>query len=168
VAGPGPLQPESTPGVKVLGPLASERVAQLYRAADALLLPSRGEGFPVTVQEAMASGLPVVMTNDPSYAHYLEGVGNGVRLVPPAPEAIARTLESLVGDVEIRTAAAQAVLDHARSAFTWEQAAQRHERLYESISAARQLPGESLQLAPAEPKAVTAQATTASERGAMP
>ena len=65
VAGPGPLQPESSPGVRVLGPLESERVAQLYRAADALLLPSRGEGFPVTVQEAMASGLPVVMTTTP-------------------------------------------------------------------------------------------------------
>jgi D-inositol-3-phosphate glycosyltransferase len=167
VAGPGPLQPESTPGVKVLGPLPSERVAQLYRAADALLLPSRGEGFPVTVQEAMASGLPVVMTNDPSYAHYLAGVGNGVRLVPPAPEAIARTLESLVGDGEVRAEAAQAVLEHARSAFTWEQAALRHERLYENLAAARRLPGESLQLAP-EAKPVTAQATTASERGAMP
>ena len=168
VAGPGPLQPESSPGVRVLGPLESERVAQLYRAADALLLPSRGEGFPVTVQEAMASGLPVVMTNDPSYARYLEGVGNGVRLVPPAPAAIARTLEALVGDSEVRADAAQAVLEHARSAFTWEQAALRHERLYENLLAARQLPGESLQLAPADAKAVAAQATTASERGAMP
>ena len=116
----------------------------------------------------MASGLPVVMTNDPSYARYLEGVGNGVRLVPPAPAAIARTLEALVGDSETRADAAQAVLEHARSAFTWEQAALRHERLYENLLAARRLPGESLQLAPADAKPVAAQATTASERGAMP
>ena len=88
--------------------------------------------------------------------------------VPPAPAAIARTLEALVGDSEVRADAAQAVLEHARSAFTWEQAALRHERLYENLLAARQLPGESLQLAPADAKAVAAQATTASERGAMP
>jgi D-inositol-3-phosphate glycosyltransferase len=161
VAGPGPLQPESAPGVRVLGPLPSERVAELYRAADALLLPSRGEGFPVTVQEAMASGLPVVMTNDPSYARYLDGAGDGVRLVPPAPEAIARTLESLVGDVHARAVAGRAGLEHARSAFTWEQAAQRHEQLYEGLLAARHLPGELIELAPP-------QATTASERGAIP
>jgi glycosyltransferase involved in cell wall biosynthesis len=165
VAGPGPLQPESAPGVKVLGPLESERVAELYRAADALLLPSRGEGFPVTVQEAMASGLPVVMTNDPSYSHYLDGAGDGVSLVPPAPVEIARTLEALLADPEGLAAAGRAGHQHARGAFTWEQAAQRHERLYEGVLAARQLSGETFApLPPAEP---VAQATTASERGAI-
>jgi glycosyltransferase involved in cell wall biosynthesis len=168
VAGPGPLQPESASGVKVLGPIPSERVAELYRAADALLLPSRGEGFPVTVQEAMASGLPVVMTNDPSYARYLDGAGDGVTLVPPAPVEIARTLDSLLADGEALAAAGRAGHQHARGAFTWEQAAQRHERLYEGLLAARQLPGESLELAPAESRVeVGAQATTASERGAI-
>jgi rhamnosyl/mannosyltransferase len=164
VAGPGPLQPESAAGVKVLGPIPSERVAELYRAADALLLPSRGEGFPVTVQEAMASGLPVVMTNDPSYARYLDGAGDGVSLVPPAPQEIARTLESLLADRDGLAAAGRAGHQHARAAFTWEQSAQRHERMYEGLLAARQLPGESFALAPAEP---VAQATTASERGAI-
>src|SRR5581483_10276405 len=96
VAGPGPLQPSGVRGVDVLGPIPSERVAGLYRAADALLLPSRGEGFPVSVQEAMASGLPVVMTNDPSYSRYLDGAGLGVRFVPAEPQAIAGALEALV------------------------------------------------------------------------
>jgi D-inositol-3-phosphate glycosyltransferase len=168
VAGPGPLQPESSPGVRVLGPLPSEQVAELYRAADCLLLPSRGEGFPVTVQEAMASGLPVVMTNDPSYARYLDGAGDGVTLVPPAPLQIARTLESLLSDSEALAAAGRAGHQHARGAFTWEQSAQRHERLYEGLLAVRQLPGEAFELAPAEPRPVaSAQATTASERGAI-
>jgi glycosyltransferase involved in cell wall biosynthesis len=160
VAGPGPLQPESEPGVKVLGPLPSEHVAELYRAADALLLPSRGEGFPVTVQEAMASALPVVMTNDPSYARYLNGAGDGVRLVPPEPATIARTLEALLHDDIARQRAGRAGLEHARGAFTWEQAALRHERLYEGLLAARGLPGELIELAPP-------QATTARERGAI-
>jgi D-inositol-3-phosphate glycosyltransferase len=172
VAGPGRLQPEGGAGVKVLGPLPAERVAELYRAADALLLPSRGEGFPVTVQEAMASGLPVVMTNDPSYARYLNGAGKGVRLVPAAPDAIARALVSLVGDREAWATAAKDVLDHACAAFTWEQAAERHERLYAGLLAARR------RTEPARGMAVPsmngasssngAQATTARERGATP
>jgi glycosyltransferase involved in cell wall biosynthesis len=118
----------------------------------------------VTVQEAMASGLPVVMTNDPSYARYLDGAGDGVSLVPPAPTEIARTLEALLGDRDGLAAAGRAGHQHARAAFTWEQSAQRHERLYEGLLAARQLPGESFTLAPAE---ALAQATTASERGAI-
>jgi D-inositol-3-phosphate glycosyltransferase len=137
VAGPGPLQPQGIRGVDVLGPIPSERVAELYRAADALLLPSRGEGFPVAVQEAMASGLPVVMTNDPSYRRYLDGAGAGVRFVPPASGVISETLVSLVSDREDWAAAGIAVRRHARTAFAWEEAADRHERLYEELLAAR-------------------------------
>ncbi|HEY2603751.1 MAG TPA: glycosyltransferase family 4 protein [Thermoleophilaceae bacterium] len=137
VAGPGPLQPQGVPGVDVLGPIPSERVAELYRAADALLLPSRGEGFPVAVQEAMASGLPVVMSDDPSYAHHLDGAGLGVRFVPAVPEVIAAELRSLVSDREAWAAAGEAVRNHAREAFAWAQAAERHELLYEELLAGR-------------------------------
>jgi glycosyltransferase involved in cell wall biosynthesis len=137
VAGPGPLQPEGLPGVDVLGPIPSERVAELYRAADAFLMPSRGEGFPVAVQEAMTSGLPVVMTDDPGYASHLDGAGLGVRFVSPAPEAIAGELRSLLSDREAWQAAAKAVRRHAQQAFSWDLAAARHELLYEELLAAR-------------------------------
>jgi glycosyltransferase involved in cell wall biosynthesis len=137
VAGPGPLQPSGLPGVDVLGPIPSERVAELYRAADAFLMPSRGEGFPVAVQEAMTSGLPVVMTDDPGYASHLDGAGLGVRFVSPAPEAIAAELRSLLSDREAWQAAAKAVRRHAQQAFSWDLAAARHELLYEELLAAR-------------------------------
>ena len=35
-------------------------VAQLYKAADCFIHPSKREGLPVAVMEAMASGLPVI------------------------------------------------------------------------------------------------------------
>jgi D-inositol-3-phosphate glycosyltransferase len=121
--------------VDVLGPIPSERVAELYRAADALLLPSRGEGFPVAVQEAMSSGLPVVMSDDPSYASHLDGAGLGVRFVPAMPAVIAAELRSLISDRGALAAAGEAVLNHARQAFAWDQAAQRHELLYQELLA---------------------------------
>jgi glycosyltransferase involved in cell wall biosynthesis len=117
-------------------------VAELYRAADALLLPSRGEGFPVAVQEAMTSGLPVVMSDDPGYAHHLDGAGLGVRFVPTEPDVIAEELYSLVSDREAWGAAAEAVRRYARQAFAWDQAAQRHELLYEELLAGRGVPVE--------------------------
>eukprot|EP01105_Mastigella_eilhardi_P022825 TRINITY_DN5681_c0_g1_i4.p2 TRINITY_DN5681_c0_g1~~TRINITY_DN5681_c0_g1_i4.p2 ORF type:complete len:136 (-),score=31.59 TRINITY_DN5681_c0_g1_i4:63-470(-) len=36
---------------------------RLYRAADAFVLPTRGEGWGLPIMEAMAMGLPVIATN---------------------------------------------------------------------------------------------------------
>jgi hypothetical protein len=42
--------------------LSDAEVAALYRACDALVHPYRGEGFGMPIAEAMASGLPVIVT----------------------------------------------------------------------------------------------------------
>lgn len=58
----GPIDPRGweLPNVHVHSGLAEKQLAALYRASDAFVLPSVGEGFPAVVQEALASGLPVV------------------------------------------------------------------------------------------------------------
>lgn len=131
VAGPGRLPAGAPPNVTALGALPPARVAELYRAADAFLLPSRGEGFPLTVQEAMASGLPVVLAEDPAYRAHLEGAGRGAALLPPDGPAMAEAVSRLAGDAGARAAAA----GHARMQFSWHRAADAHERLYEELTA---------------------------------
>jgi glycosyltransferase involved in cell wall biosynthesis len=126
VVGPGRAPRELPPGATVLGPLPRERVAQLYRAADALLLPSRGEGFPLTAQEAMASGLPVVLGDDPAYAPYLDGAGEGARTARADPAALDQAVRAAFGH------GAEAAA-HARRAFSWERATDAHETLYASL-----------------------------------
>jgi glycosyltransferase involved in cell wall biosynthesis len=53
-------------GVDLRGHVEKAELAQLYRGAAALVLPSRFEGFGLPVLEAMASGTPVVASNDPA------------------------------------------------------------------------------------------------------
>ncbi|MGJ0151748.1 glycosyltransferase family 4 protein [Streptomyces sp. CH8.1] len=77
--------------------LSAEDLADAYRACDVFALPSTAEGFPLTVQEAMASGLPVVTTDDPGYAPY--GLDRGVALlVPRTVPALRAALDGLVAD----------------------------------------------------------------------
>ena len=63
LAGEGPIDPLSwrLGNVHVLGRLTQTELASYYQAADALVLPSFGEGFPLVVQEALSAGLPVAV-----------------------------------------------------------------------------------------------------------
>ena len=65
-AGWGPLDPASwrLPNATVVHSPATEELSALYQAADLLVLPSVGEGFPLSVQEAMACGTPALVGED--------------------------------------------------------------------------------------------------------
>jgi len=80
-AGWGPIDPNewNAPNVRVLSGLRGESLGELYRACDIFVLPSTGEGFPLVIQEALASGLPVVCSSetvvaDPEMAAFATGV----------------------------------------------------------------------------------------------
>lgn len=80
VVGDGPLRSALKTGtdrgvVKFLGQVPYEKMPALYRAGDVLLLTSRAEGLPRTVLEAMASGVPVVVSALEQIVPVVDGAG---------------------------------------------------------------------------------------------
>lgn len=57
-------------------------VADFYKMADVFLFPSFREGLPVSVMEAMASGLPVIVTKIRGSSDIVKDKQNGILLQP--------------------------------------------------------------------------------------
>jgi glycosyltransferase involved in cell wall biosynthesis len=121
VAGQGPLQTplerrarELGCAVTWLGTVEHARLAEIYNRGEVFVLPSRYEGHPKTLIEAMACGVPVVGTRVPGIEGLLRDGVDGVLCAPGAP-ALRAALASLLGDKALRerlgAAARQRVLD---------------------------------------------------------
>jgi glycosyltransferase involved in cell wall biosynthesis len=65
--------------------------APLYWAADTLVMPSRREGAPYAMLEALCTGLPVIASDIPAIAEIAHGEAS-VILVPNLPEALSCAL----------------------------------------------------------------------------
>ncbi|MDQ4069148.1 MAG: glycosyltransferase family 4 protein [Actinomycetota bacterium] len=102
-------------GSRVLGVLPSEELAWAYAAADAVVLPTRYEGFGYVAVEGLAAGVPVV-TTPTGWARELGRAVPAYRplLVAPVADAVAGALSG-IGSDEVAGAVAAArsfVLEH--------------------------------------------------------
>jgi D-inositol-3-phosphate glycosyltransferase len=88
------------PGATLLPFMSAERLAKLLASADAFVLPSEAEGFPLTLQEAFAAGLPVVTTMQPGYDHYIGA--DDVLVVERDSASVREALRLLAGSAELR------------------------------------------------------------------
>lgn len=104
--------------VRFLGRVKNEDMPELYAASDIALSSSLVDNMPISVLEALASGVPVVSTNVGGVPALVENEREAILVPPSEPESMAEALASLWRSPETRRALRDAGLDKARS-FGW-------------------------------------------------
>lgn len=88
--------------VDFAGYKSQAEVAETLSHADALVLPSFAEGVPVTLMEAMASGLPVLATRVGGISELVEDGVSGFLVPPGNADALALRLRELLTNPDLR------------------------------------------------------------------
>jgi glycosyltransferase involved in cell wall biosynthesis len=120
--------------VSILQPVYDEAKWTLLRRAYIFVHPSRWEGMPFAVLEALAVGCPVLITPETNLGETVQTYDAGV-VVPGTPQDIAQGLQSLLcmpweRYAATRQRARQLVDDH----FTWPRVAGRIAHVYHEIT----------------------------------
>jgi glycosyltransferase involved in cell wall biosynthesis len=139
VVGDDPAAPlaalEDHPLIKRVVP--TNNVRSLYAAADVFLSCSRAEGMPFAVMEALACGLPVVVTDLPAQRELLSGLP-GAEIVGTDPDELARGLTEMLALSEaLRREHTEQARARIESTFALDAWARRLVDLYEDALAAR-------------------------------
>lgn len=108
---------------EALGFLQPALLGNAYRGADILLSASWYESFPLFPLEAMACGLPVIVTQ-PGTEDFAQHLDTAYVVEPRNPESIARGIIDLATDSILRQRIAESGCKKAEE-FTWERSVQR-------------------------------------------
>lgn len=109
--------------IQLIGNIAGSRKSRLLAGATVFALTSHSEGMPVAVLEALAAGLPVVITsgcNLPEVAAAEAGIE-----VHPDSDAVAAAIGRLLADADLRTRIGSNARKLAAEEFSWDGIARR-------------------------------------------
>ena len=116
--------------VAMLGSVPNTELPPIHAACEVYLGPATGgESFGVVVIEAMAAGVPAVVSDTPGYDEVVHDGVDGLLVEPGDPEALAAGVARVLDDPELATTLATG--GRARAAhFAWENVLDQVERAY--------------------------------------
>ena len=112
--------------------------ANAMASADVYVLPSVFEGTPLTLIEAMWSGLPIVTTSTCGMKDVIADGNNGLLVPIRSPEALLTALDRLLTDQALRERLGRSAHVDAQENYTWQRVARPIRDCYEQLCNVKQ------------------------------
>jgi glycosyltransferase involved in cell wall biosynthesis len=119
--------------VRFLGWQSREQLSESYRRANVFLFPSRHEGMPNAMLEAMASGLPVVASCIAGSEELVLDGKTGYLFPSEDVESLRTALHKTLSDQTLREQMGNASRSHAEANYSWASTAQQYALLLEKV-----------------------------------
>lgn len=124
--------------LRCLDLLTDEEILHLYNEASMFLLPGRGESFGIVVLEAMASGVPVIVSNECGVKEIIEDGKNGFIVKFNDVKTLTERITYLLNDKEKAEKMVKNALSTAGN-FVWNNVAQKYLKVYKQVVKGRAL-----------------------------
>jgi glycosyltransferase involved in cell wall biosynthesis len=120
--------------IRFLGWLDSAQLLPEYQQANLFVFPSRHEGMPNAILEAMACGLPVIASkiagNEELVVPASETTcGTGILVPPEDVDALRVALQTVLKDANLRMVMGGAARQRVEQAYTWRRVAEQYMQL---------------------------------------
>lgn len=119
--------------IEYLGWLGRDDLSRHYGDSNLFVFPSRHEGMPNAVLEAMASGLPVIATRIAGNEELIIPGKTGLLVPPGDTDALKDALSGLLPDPLRRKQMGAAARDRVENHYTWDQVARQYLSLLQEI-----------------------------------
>jgi glycosyltransferase involved in cell wall biosynthesis len=116
--------------VKFLGYLGGKELVEKYLESDVFILPSIWEGLPVSLLEAMAAGLPVIVTDVGGISGICLNGENALVVNPGNPEELASAMKKMIDDGDLRMKLGEKGRKTVEEKFSWKNTANSVMKIY--------------------------------------
>ncbi len=122
-----------TKNVNILSPVDGVEKYNLLSESDVFILPSYAENFPIAMIEAMAAGLPLIMSNIKAISEIIQDGVNGFLVEPGNYEGIAKKILFLMQNREIGFQMGKRNFNLAREKYDFKMVVQKLDGIYSNL-----------------------------------
>lgn len=115
-----------------LGKISEAKIIDAYNAADFLIFPTIYEGFPLVPLEALASGLPIIVSTESNLGEIIEEGVHGFVVKEGSPSAYKEKIEFLLNDDVILEKMSLECRNLAVN-YSWKKQAEKYWKIYQRI-----------------------------------